>query len=320
MSFSFGFSGDDYDEAESETARLEQGHDADQTVSLIPAQRHTLADLVAALPRTLAYSTLTLGGRLIPRRELWDIKHQLMSGDAAIADSAAEEAMAYMAKDDVIHGLYEGGFKTWECSLDLAEQVPGQLPAHAIELGCGTALPTLCLLDAALEQKYAMRLTVQDYNLSVLQLATIPNLFLVWLRRQNPSAFEKEGEVQVSDEQVAQFQRGLSALGIQVDGMTGAWSPAMLDLLQPVSPVCVLASETIYAPSALLAFLRLLQGLLEGGRGEGRIAAKHVYFGVGGGIRAFMEGCAGHGLVCESVYEVEQGVRRCVLLVRSTGA
>ena len=49
--------------------------------------------------------------------------------------------------------VYEGGYKTWECSIDLVRFLLDRGPRkdlddlvrvnHVIEMGCGTALPSL---------------------------------------------------------------------------------------------------------------------------------------------------------------------------------
>lgn len=85
----------------------------------------------------------------------------------------------------------------------------------------------------------------------------------------------------------------------------------------------VLASETIYSPAALSTFTEALIGILKSVRiGKGMVAAKRVYFGVGGSVDAFKVECREGGAVA---YEVENhgvdlgetsGVRRCLMEVQ----
>jgi protein-histidine N-methyltransferase len=84
----------------------------------------------------------------------------------------------------------------------------------------------------------------------------------------------------------------------------------------------VLASETIYSPAALTNFAAAMVGILKEVRlGKAVVAAKRVYFGVGGSVDAFKIECAQLGAVA---YEVENhgvdlgegGVRRCLLEVQ----
>lgn len=73
-----------------------------------------LEDVLAQLPDTLAYSMLAG----LPLREHWHVKMQLMQ----------EDRDEYLVGDsDVVKGSYEGGLKTWECSVDLAEFLSTQL-------------------------------------------------------------------------------------------------------------------------------------------------------------------------------------------------
>ena len=101
--------------------------------------------------------------------------------------------LAYIdAPSDVIPDVYEGGLKTWECSVDVVEylsqlNVPFQGKA-ILEVGCGTAIPTAYLLQTLLNstetppKDKSTIIHVQDYNKSVLELVTLPNLILAWCK------------------------------------------------------------------------------------------------------------------------------------------
>ncbi|KAG8460138.1 hypothetical protein KFE25_014283 [Diacronema lutheri] len=140
-------------------------------------------------------------------------------GDAASAHEAdggahAPTVEADAARLDVVAGVYEGGFKTWECSIDLCSYLGAEWPRlcrgrralRIAELGCGGALPAIVaaalgarddeLAAAALaprthEPPHATaraaaearartigQLWVQDFNLEVLCSLTWPNLAL----------------------------------------------------------------------------------------------------------------------------------------------
>jgi len=85
----------------------------------------------------------------------------------------------------------------------------------------------------------------------------------------------------------------------------------------------VLASETIYSNTALASFTEALIGILKQVRmGKGMIAAKRVYFGVGGSVDAFKIECRERKAVA---YEIENhnvdlgesgGVRRSLVEVQ----
>ena len=85
----------------------------------------------------------------------------------------------------------------------------------------------------------------------------------------------------------------------------------------------VLASETIYSPTALASFTTALVGILKRVRlAKGMIAAKRVYFGVGGSVDAFKVECSEQGAVAAEIdnHGVDlgegQGVRRCLVEVQ----
>jgi hypothetical protein len=83
--------------------------------------------MLSALPSKISYSTLIVnldGGDevRIPRRELWDVRVQLM------AEEDEEEQLGNLGKDDVRTGIYEGGFKSWESSVDLVRVLDGRRP------------------------------------------------------------------------------------------------------------------------------------------------------------------------------------------------
>lgn len=59
----------------------------------------------------------------LPRRELYDIRAQLMAEDMSIE----EPLLMGLTTDDIMPRIYEGGFKTWECSVDLARFLAGRV-------------------------------------------------------------------------------------------------------------------------------------------------------------------------------------------------
>jgi hypothetical protein len=80
--------------------------------------------MLKALPSKISYSTLVV--KLddetkvsIPRRELWDVRVQLMAEED-------DEGLGNLGKDDVRTGVYEGGFKSWESSIDVVKVLRGR--------------------------------------------------------------------------------------------------------------------------------------------------------------------------------------------------
>lgn len=63
---------------------------------------------------------------ILARRDLFDARFQLLAQDASsrpyLQDGTLEapDDLAFLeAPSDLVPGVYEGGLKTWECSLDL---------------------------------------------------------------------------------------------------------------------------------------------------------------------------------------------------------
>lgn len=138
--FSFSFAGDDIEETASGTgipspttiqaAEIGTLRKPSNTAfpisgqSLLEPRAHDLDEILSTLPSKIAYSTLhvTLDDRnklAIPRREWWDVRVQLMAEEH-------EATEAGLGKDDIKTGVYEGGFKSWESSVDLVKVLAGK--------------------------------------------------------------------------------------------------------------------------------------------------------------------------------------------------
>ncbi|KAF2665048.1 hypothetical protein BT63DRAFT_83729 [Microthyrium microscopicum] len=353
--FNFGFSGDDFDEDhtndshEAQSTPMETA-DAEPTVK---PMAHKLQNLMAKLPPKISWNTIKIespkGSILyLPRRELFDVRVQIMAQDE---DVAGEVKVPGLDNADIRTNVYEGGFKSWECSFDLARLLLDRGPRkdiddlcrvdHVIEMGCGTAIPVSVLFHYAITQALPLYFTFTDYNLEVLELVTLPNLLLTFastlpanseafLDSQNPLAnlgSNSGGDLEITAALKDCFVQTLSTMPLTLTFISGSWSPAtpFLDLIPTSSQMntLVLASETIYSPSALKSFTTALVGMLRRVRiGKAMIAAKRFYFGVGGSIDAFKIECSEQGAVG---YEIEnhnvdlgegEGVRRCLLEVQ----
>ncbi len=63
-----------------------------------------------------------MGGEVVlSRRDLFDARFQLISDAEAERQDGRSERDFVDAPSDVVPGVYEGGLKTWECSLDLVD-------------------------------------------------------------------------------------------------------------------------------------------------------------------------------------------------------
>lgn len=297
--------------------------------------------------------------------------------------------------NDLIPGVYEGGFKTWECSLDLVatleelwEQDPKFVQGKSsIEIGCGTALPSVYLLqklfnserrtstsetDQANSSSTKTRLHLCDFNSQVLRLVTLPNLILAWYFSESSQSFrshqisleaasnvkpkkkedskpittgtegEEYGDLELTEDLLEAFEKSLVEYEIELKFFYGSWEG-----INPLSMLerdekyeLILTSETIYSlktlPS-LIQVLKLCSSDLNHDTSKGKdedlskrlaetnlststqtlclVAAKILYFGVGGGVQSFQSLLETDNGRSEEVRRVGKGVGRIVLKV-----
>ena len=206
---------------------------------------------------------------------------------------------------DIIPGVYEGGLKVWECSLDICYLLAEQLilskhddkmnnitinDANSIpllqnlissskqddtfvvlELGCGHALPSCFLLQHELCTNFLLL----DYNEFVLKDVTLSNINLNLPMSTRGTTKEKN---------------------VNVGWISGDWidiSNNWNDIIQSNDNKnmivknkrvdCIIASETIYTKQHTLEMIQFLLHHLKIGTGIGIIATKRYYFGCGGG-------------------------------------
>ncbi|KAK0673367.1 hypothetical protein QBC41DRAFT_136888 [Cercophora samala] len=362
MAFSFSFAGDDIEDdgrpltpppqpkKSAVASPAGAGAFPVQGKPQLPPASHDLEDMLSKLPSKIAFNLLSVdlqdGSTLqIPRRELWDVRAQLMAEDDGENPSESE---AGLGEHDVKTGIYEGGFKSWESSVDMVKVLASeksadflnQEPCVLIELGCGTALPSLALFHWALSERksqprHPLVLTLADYNPSVLYLVTLPNLILTWALQQRSQlalveeAFTPDGELDLTPEIIAAFKDSLVSNQITLRFLSGAWSSEFVDILydSPNAPsladstkTLVLGSETIYSPFALERFSETLLLILErerkdrpSGSARAVIGAKKLYFGVGGSLDDFVDKMKGLGTTVNNLFEERTGVVRGVV-------
>ncbi|KAK1768346.1 hypothetical protein QBC33DRAFT_372535 [Phialemonium atrogriseum] len=366
--FSFSFSGDDIEEDKHKApaqgyvvANPEPSSTAGpasafpvQGKPLLPPVHHDLDQMLSRLPSKIAYGMMDVdldgkGTIRLPRRELWDVRVQLMAEEGGEGGEGGDsEHEPGLGQHDVKTGIYEGGFKSWESSVDLVKTLasegfsdfPGLGPCRLIELGCGTALPSLALLQWASAtrvsgEKTPLMLTLADYNPSVLYLVTLPNLLLAWALQSRAGtplleeALSSDGELELTGEVVEAFKIFLVSNQISLSFLSGGWSAEFVELLYepehtPSLPedlqTLVIGAETIYSPFALASFSDTLLSLLRrerqdrpNGQAIAIVAAKRLYFGVGGSLDDFVDKMRGLGATVATLREETEGVRRGVV-------
>ncbi|GAW19966.1 hypothetical protein ANO14919_094590 [Xylariales sp. No.14919] len=346
--FSFSFSGEDI-EADSQTDTKSYGRSGPQPSTsasafpvagkpLLPATCHDVKEMLSKLPSKVAFSLLDVdldgqGNIQLPRRELWDVRVQLM------AEEDDAEAEPGLGDHDVKTGVYEGGFKSWESSVDLVKVLASSQPftpgakklSKIVELGCGTALPSLALFQWAMDSTASsVSFIFADYNPTVLQLVTLPNLILAWAIYHQEGlpllneAFSSEGELDLIPEILEAFQDFLFTRGISLLFFSGAWSPEFVKMITDVpspadgSATVILGAETIYSPFALRSFLQTILALMQHEKAQNKVAevfvgAKRLYFGVGGSLDDFVVQARERGALVEQLREETEGVRRGVV-------
>jgi hypothetical protein len=196
-------------------------------------------------------------------------------------------------------------------------------------MGCGTALPSLVVFQWQLSDGSSspgLNLSLADYNPSVLQLVTLPNILLSWAKIQSGASWKPEGELDIDAKLLCAFKDGLKTHGIKLSFFSGAWGPEFVQHVGSVpkadsSSLLVLAAETIYSPAALSSFTESLMNILDiedGDEGSALVAAKMVYFGVGGSIEDFSNAVRARDGLVEHIREELVGIRRAVVGIKKS--
>jgi protein-histidine N-methyltransferase len=323
MSFQFAFRGDDI--AGSPPRRASISTHSSGAVSLGPEFIPTLYSIEELLPKQpmrISFENVEIpvesGHIKIARRDLYDVKYQLMKQDKL----DATEEILLRTNEDVKALTYEGGLKVWECTTDLVRYLHSQVGGYIdryktmLELGCGAGWPSAYLLAQILRADNATSgkttLILADYNKTVLRLGTVINMFLTW--RLVVKQIHEEGEVDLTPEVLNEFVEDLKRRSIELKFISGGWSQELVDLVGPKCDL-VLASETLYSRESIPAFTDTLLGTLNPLSGHGLVASKMIYFGVGGGIVEFSEALDRLGAHGETVFEDREGVGRAILKV-----
>ena len=137
-------------------------------------------------------------------------------------------------------------------------------------------------------------------------------------------------EIEVGANTVAKLDSILQSSNITVSAISGSWSPDFSALVSSefsAGASCdtlILASETIYSPNSIFHFSTTLMELLSaaqinGQRARALVAAKQVYFGVGGGVNDFKAVLTRFGARAQTVWQSEGlGVSRIILEITKT--
>ena len=205
---------------------------------------------------------------------------------------------------DLVPGTYEGGLKTWECSLDLVAYLmhtyKDMTGYRVMELGCGSGLPGIvCLL------KSASTVDFQDYNAAVLRLVTAPNVAL-----NTSGLFSDDADLQTIQHRLAEDSVSIDVSTVSAKSRfySGSWESlkSLLSNAQDASHQSydvILTSETVYELDYIPSLVSLIRSLLAPG-GYALVAAKASYFGCSGSLHDFISIAKQQypSVTCETVF------------------
>jgi len=212
------------------------------------------------------------------KRNVSDIKFEIASNEEE-GDNML--ATAVLQQTDIIPGVYEGGLKTWECSVDLVKYLSELKDEefqnkNILELGCGSALPGVyCLTRGA-------NVDFQDYNQEILSLVTIPNVLINTVNAPSKESIAKNGT----------FETEIKFSSIDSSKTRfwyGDWD-SLSDLYQSQNKRydVILTSETIYSVEYHPRLYKIIKNSLNE-HGVVYIAAKANYFGCSGSLYQFLD-------------------------------
>lgn len=333
MGFTFGFTEDDFSDDDFQGDKNVSGSeptinsinplDSFQAPDNHQPKFESLENILRSLVNvTISFTTSsTIQNNVVYRRDLFDVKHQLMSEDNIGNDTDEFQILLGDTNEDLKTNVYEGGLKSWECSFDTVDKLSKFTDINQyhkiVEIGCGTALPSCYLLKKIVENNtptkgklnLKLNLILTDYNYSVLRLVTVPNLILSWASTLSSDIVKslqenKEGrefqanELLLTQNLLDKFYEDLKDNGITLYLISGSWCKQYVNMINKISndtqgngiKELFVSSETIYSPSMLPVISEVIIGLQNNGNKDNLaiVAAKDIYFGVGGSIVDFV--------------------------------
>lgn len=134
------------------------------------------------------------------------------------------------------------------------------------------------------------------------------------------------GELPITPELKTAFLKTLESLNITLRFFVGSWDtfsplPTSADPVKANKYDIILTSETIYRKESLRPLIDLMRRACLGpGEKEASylclVAAKVLYFGVGGGVSDFLQAVEGEKATVDTVLERTAGVGRKIMRIR----
>ncbi|XP_021401479.2 histidine protein methyltransferase 1 homolog [Lonchura striata] len=235
------------------------------------------------------------------------------SGDA---DSEGIVSKSVSSHSDLIPGVYEGGLKIWECTFDLMDYFSEAeiefTNKTVLDLGCGAGLLGIVAL-----QGEAARVHFQDYNSTVIDEITLPNVVANCISEGRRMGSGKDRKASKPPSKRPRKAEGSPDVLNKCKFFSGEWSQVSQLLLNSNKPCLkydiILTSETIYNPDYYSALHDTLAQLLHR-NGRVYLASKVHYFGVGGGIYLFEKFIEDKNVFKTSMVKtIDQGLQRCIM-------
>ncbi|XP_036402968.1 histidine protein methyltransferase 1 homolog isoform X1 [Megalops cyprinoides] len=236
---------------------------------------------------------------------------ELIDSEKILSQTAAQHT-------DLISGVYEGGLKIWECTYDLLEYLESEGEVFSgktvLDLGCGAGLLGILAL-----KRGAHEVHFQDYNSTVIERLTVPNVLLNCEcdddsdEQDHEKVGEKDGSPSAKRRATDPPQHAKIAKCRFFSGDWTSFLPLMLSSDPPPKYDLIFTSETIYNTAYYSALHEVFHRLLAED-GLVYLATKAHYFGVGGGLylfQSFVEEKDIFKMKC--LKNVEQGLQRHVV-------
>eukprot|EP00834_Sanchytrium_tribonematis_P000126 NODE_3_length_80033_cov_0.932970.p42 type:complete len:231 gc:universal NODE_3_length_80033_cov_0.932970:37222-36530(-) len=193
------------------------------------------------------------------------------------SDMSEEQQKKYFGISDREDGIYEGGFKCWECQNDLIK-LQKTLTGRVLDLGSGVGLLGISLAKISQETS----IDFIDFNEEVIKFATIPNaIHNLGSRRVNQSRF-----------------------------FSGDWN----DLDEDLKYNYIVAGDILYSAKKYLEIIRVIKKHLLP-KGICLIATKSRYFGLDGNVDEFIKIGISLGLSFIKELSNSKGIKRYILQV-----
>uniref|UniRef100_A0A3B5LYM3 protein-histidine N-methyltransferase n=1 Tax=Xiphophorus couchianus TaxID=32473 RepID=A0A3B5LYM3_9TELE len=213
---------------------------------------------------------------------------------------------------DLISGVYEGGLKVWECTYDILEIMEKEGETFSgktvLDLGCGAGLLGILAL-----KRGARQILFQDYNSTVIEQLTVPNVIL---NCEEDDEDLNSGSPPPKKRAADLSKHPLMRKCLFYSGDWRTFIPLVLKKEPQPKFDIIFTSETIYNTCYYPALHETLHKLLAPS-GLVYLATKSHYFGVGGGLHLFETFVEQRGVFSlDHLWDGAEGLQRHVVVLR----